>query len=91
MELNESPNEKGYHLTPIPKGVFGEASKIIEETLEFQDAHQQGCTVMELLELADLYGAIQQYILRYNLTMADLATMSQVTERAFRAGERTPQ
>lgn len=78
----------GYHLTEIPKGELGQPSKIMEEAKEFEDAVNQGCTVMAIQELADLYGAMELYLLRYNLTMQDLANMSEVTIRAFQSGER---
>ncbi len=32
----------GYHLREIPKGVYGEASKILEEAAEFGEALEQG-------------------------------------------------
>lgn len=78
----------GYHLTPIAKGVMGEPSKIIEEAAEFADAVDQGATIMALVELADLMGAAKAYLARHNLTLADLETMSVITERAFANGRR---
>jgi phosphoribosyl-ATP pyrophosphohydrolase len=78
----------GYHVKDIPRGVLGTASKITEEALEFQDAIDQGCRVMAIQELADLYGAMQAYLMQFNLTMSDLARMSDVTTRAFQSGRR---
>jgi hypothetical protein len=52
----------GYHLAHIPRGTFGEPSKIMEEALEFQDAIRQGNPVMALCELSDLVGAVQGYL-----------------------------
>ncbi len=78
----------GYHVAVIPKGVYGEASKIAEEAAEFADAHRQGVVIMELVELADLYGAVRAYVGRHGLTMADLERMADVTERAFKSGAR---
>lgn len=78
----------GYHLTPIKKGVYGEPSKIAEEAAEFADAVSQGASIMALVELSDLLGAIKGYLARYNLTLADLNTMSTITERAFVNGRR---
>lgn len=78
----------GYHLKAIPKGVYGEVSKIREELEELEDAEEQGIRVMAMCELADLYGAIQAVALSYNLTMADLKAMSDVTKRAFESGAR---
>lgn len=53
--------EQGYHLRKIPKGVLGEESKIIEEWLEFLDAEEQGSKIMMMVELADMYGAVEAY------------------------------
>ena len=33
----------GYHVAGIPKGTIGEASKVVEEAMEFMDATNQGC------------------------------------------------
>ncbi len=81
----------GYHLTDIPKGVYGEASKITEEYLEFMDAHKQS-KVMELVELSDLLGAIEAYIEKeYNstVTLDDLLKMKECTKRSFLDGSRS--
>ena len=51
----------GYHINKIPKGVLGERSKISEEYLEWKDSCEQGCNIMELVELSDLLGAIESY------------------------------
>lgn len=47
----------GYHINYINKGVWGYFSKIEEEFNKFKDAHDQGCSVMELMELSDLISA----------------------------------
>jgi hypothetical protein len=52
----------GYHIRDIPRGTFGEASKVLEEAAEFGDAIEQNCRVMALVELADLVGATQAYL-----------------------------
>jgi hypothetical protein len=78
----------GYHLRDIPKGVLGTASKITEEALEFQDAIDQGSHIMAIQELADLYGAMEAYLLQFNLMMSDLAHMNEITTRAFQSGRR---
>lgn len=78
----------GYHVSEISKGVIGEASKVVEEAMEFMDATNRGCKVMAILELSDLYGAMESYAGKYNLTMDDLKRMSNITKRAFRSGER---
>jgi len=83
--------EKGYHLKEIPKGTVGSVSKIEEEFLEFLDAHEQKCKVIELTELSDLMGSIDLYLEReYNGTVKieDLFKMAKITQRAFRNGDR---
>ena len=80
----------GYHLRQIPKGVLGELSKIQEEVDELADAKDQDCKIMELVELSDLYGAIQCYLANYHAgtSMKDLESMSAITKRAFQSGRR---
>lgn len=81
----------GYHSKDIPKGKFGEASKIKEECLEFEDAIEQGNKVMALVELSDLLGAIEGYLKsEYDnkITLQDLKIMSDVTRRVFETGHR---
>lgn len=81
----------GYHIADIPKGVLGEASKVAEEAAEFVDAVEQQCAVMALVELADLYGAMQAYLDKHHPTigMRDLGAMARVTSRAFTSGARS--
>jgi len=80
----------GYHIKEIPKGTYGTVGKILEEAFELEDAQNQGVRIMALLELSDLYGAMQGYLRQEfpGLTMEDLAQMSEVTERAFQTGGR---
>lgn len=80
----------GYHLADIPKGVYGEVSKIEEEVCELKDAQAQGNKVMELVELSDLIGAIRGYLRKYHkdYTIQNLLTMADATERAFSSGYR---
>lgn len=80
--------EKGYHLEDIPKGNYGEISKIEEELRELQDAAVQQCKILEAVELSDLYGALEGYCETLGLTMEDLKKMSDITKRAFRSGRR---
>lgn len=54
----------GYHLTNIPKGVLGQFSKVQEEFAEFIDSYDQQCTIMALVELSDLVGALKYYYLQ---------------------------
>ena len=78
----------GYHINTIPKGEVGEFNKIEEELAELQDAHQQNSKVMELVELSDLLGAIEEYVKKYNMTLNDLKKFSDITKRAFISGDR---
>lgn len=80
----------GYHLRKIDKGVLGDSSKIVEETIEFVDADEQGSLIMALVELSDLYGAMAAYLAKNapGVTMNDLAIMSDITKRAFLNGRR---
>jgi hypothetical protein len=78
----------GYHLSKIEKGTLGSSSKIKEELDELLDAEVQCSKIMILLEASDLYGALEAYIMRFGMTMEDLAKMSEITARAFSSGER---
>lgn len=51
-----------YHLKHIEKGTLGEWSKVVEELEEFEDAIQQDAQLMALVELADLYGALDCFL-----------------------------
>jgi hypothetical protein len=80
----------GYHTIDIPKGELGEFSKIKEECLELEDALNQGSEVMALVELSDLYGAIESYLEKHHkLTVGDLKKFSDITKRAFKNGRRS--
>ncbi len=85
-----NPIPFGYHVGVIPRGELGEISKIKEEFLEFMDATEQEVSVMQLVELADLLGAIEAWLERYhpNITLHQLAKMKDVTRRAFANGYR---
>lgn len=77
-----------YHLVPIKKGVLGEASKIQEELDELMDAEVQENKILALVELSDLYGALEAMAITYGVTMDDLKKMSDATKRAFMSGSR---
>jgi hypothetical protein len=78
----------GYHKRLIAKGILGELSKIREELEEAEDAQEQGIVIMELAELADLYGALKARAEALGFSIKDLAEMNEATERAFRTGRR---
>lgn len=81
---------KGYHLTSIAKGTYGEIDKIYEEVEELKDAKQQDNTLMVLLEMSDIIGAIRGYLTQHHpeLSLTDLIVMADATERAFLTGVR---
>lgn len=79
---------KGYHKRAIKKGVLGEFSKVEEEFQELLDGHEQKNKLLELCEMADLLGAIEAYIGKYNLSLEDLNAMKELTKRAFKDGSR---
>lgn len=85
-----SKAKPGYHIATIEKGKLGEVSKIREECEEAVDAEAQGCAIMLLVELSDLYGAMRAYLETHHpsVTMADLENMNEITKRAFRNGRR---
>jgi hypothetical protein len=80
--------EEGYHITKITKGTYGQISKVQEELDEFIDAKEQGIVIMEMLELSDIYGALESVTETYGINMEDLKRMSDVTKRAFKSGKR---
>lgn len=80
----------GYHTKEIVKGINGELSKIYEEVDELKDAVNQNATLMILLELSDIIGAIELYIENHHpsITLNDLIKMKDLTKSAFMTGER---
>jgi hypothetical protein len=84
-------NNPGYHLADIPRGELGELSKVHEELLEALDAEAQGASVMVLVELSDLMGAVRAYLGKHHpsVTLGDLVKFSAITQRAFENGHRT--
>ncbi len=78
----------GYHLKKIKKGTLGKISKVQEEIEEYRDAKKQKCKIMQELELADIYGALESLAKTHGLKMKDLQKMSQLTKRAFKSGSR---
>jgi len=78
----------GYHINKIEKGELGKTSKIQEEVYELIDAEKQGSKIMQLVELSDLYGAIESYCETLNISMEELKKFSDITKRAFKNGRR---
>jgi hypothetical protein len=88
----ESETPHGYHIAKITRGVYGEDSKIYEEVDEFADALDQNVSIMALVELADVIGAIKGWLAKHHpsITINDLVAMAAVTDRAFQTGARKP-
>lgn len=84
-------SKPGYHLTKIDKHRYGTIDKIQEELDELVDANRQCSKVMMLVELADLYGAIEGYLQERfpGMEMHDLKKFSDITKRAFKNGHRS--
>lgn len=78
----------GYHIATIKKGTLGQTSKIREELDELIDAENQNNKILAMVELSDIYGALEAVAKNYNLTMSDLKCMSDATKRAFVSGQR---
>ncbi len=79
----------GYHLREIKtKGTYGESSKIHEELDEFDEAMEQNNKIMALVELSDIYGALEGLAVKMGSNMSELAKMSCATKRAFNNGIR---
>jgi hypothetical protein len=79
----------GYHKREIPRGTYGEFSKVVEELEELKDAQEQGCRILELVEITDLYGALAGYVEKhFGMTMDDVKQMAELTRSAFSEGER---
>lgn len=87
--LDEVKPISPYHTVHIPKGVYGEHTKILEEVLEFEDALKQGNPILVLCELADLVGAIGGYVEKHhNITLEDIIKMTKLNRKAFEDGHR---
>jgi hypothetical protein len=73
----------GYHVNKIPKGSYGQSTKIMEEVLELQDAEAQNAKIMALHELSDIIGAVHGYLREHypDMKFEDLLTMSEITQR----------
>ena len=79
----------GYHKREIPKGEYGEFSKITEEYTELLDAYEQDDRILQLCELADLIGAIEAYSeVLLGASLEDILKFMEKTKQAFVDGER---
>ena len=70
-EKDEIPR---FHRRSIPRGKYGELSKVLEEVEEAIDAEEQGHRLMLLIELSDIIGAVEGVLKKkeYNHTIEDL-------------------
>ncbi|MCA9477753.1 MAG: hypothetical protein KC535_01245 [Nanoarchaeota archaeon] len=87
-----SKKPKGYHLQDIAKHAIGTFEKIKEEIQEGQDALTQKNKIMNLIELSDTIGAIEQYLEKTygsTITLEDVLTMKDATKRAFASRRRS--
>lgn len=79
----------GYHDREIPKGEYGEFSKIVEEYKELLDSYEQSDRILQLCEMADLVGAIEGYANKYfSFSLDDIMRFMNKTKSAFEEGER---
>jgi len=79
-----------YHTRHIPKGVYGELSKVFEEADELKDADEQGNPILVLNELADIVGAIDGFVNKYHgMDIEDVIKMMRLNEKAFKSGHRS--
>lgn len=78
----------GYHKRRIEKGELGHFSKIKEEFEELEDAYEQENSILQLCELSDLLGAIEEYLKNFNMELKDLKDFSDLTKSAFLEGKR---
>jgi hypothetical protein len=73
--MNEKYEEKPrFHQRSIPRGKYGELSKIVEEVEEALDSEEQGHRLMLLIELSDIVGAVEGVLIKkkFNHTVEDL-------------------
>lgn len=80
----------GYHEIEIPRSHHGSVLKVLEEAFELADADAQGANIMSMCECADLLSALRAYSRRLGVTFSDVELMSQITDRVFACGARSP-
>lgn len=88
--MTKTIETNGYHLSPIPKGTYGNLDKIYEEIDELKDAEKQDNCLMVLMELSDVIGAIRGFLEQNypQISLTDLIVMADATRRAFLTGTR---
>ncbi len=77
-----------FHKKHINKGVIGEFSKVREEFEELEDAFEQKDMILMMVELADLYGAIEEFAgEKFGITMSDIKSFSDKTKSMYVDGK----
>lgn len=67
-----------FHKREIPRGVYGELSKIKEELEEAYDAEEQKQDLMLLIELADIVGAAAGVSEKYGMSLDQLVAFAKL-------------
>jgi hypothetical protein len=67
-----------WHIRKIPKGTYGELSKITEELEEAFDSEERGQILMLMFELSDIIGAAGGVAAKYGMKLDDLVTFSKL-------------
>ncbi len=67
-----------WHIRKIPKGTYGELSKIKEELEEAYDSEERGQILMLMFELSDIIGAAGGVAAKYGMKLDDLVTFSKL-------------
>ncbi len=67
-----------WHIRKIPKGTYGELSKITEELEEALDSEERGQILMLMFELSDIIGAAGGVAAKYGMKLDDLVTFSKL-------------
>lgn len=75
----------GYHTQFIPKGEYGEFSKVEEEFEELKDAWlNRESSVLSVCELSDLYGAMEAFAEKtLHMSMSEVIKFSELTKEVY--------
>lgn len=92
-DRDTSGRKHSSHVNPIPKGVTGDFSKLIEEFEEAKDAHTQGLPLMELWEWGDFFAAFICYLRKHypSIQIEDVLAQAKHTDSLFARGLRKNQ
>lgn len=74
-----------FHIREIPKGTYGELSKIKEELEEAYDAEERQHKLMLIFELSDIVGAVAGVAEKYNFSLDDLVKFAKLRSEVFKA------